>query len=103
MSSQPNENNETIDINPYMDAFQFFSLYKPLSLEYDKIKFKSINNNDSTSFRNSSSLSKYIEEFIDKFKLDNPEIYKKNQDKVFNIFLDDLHSKFKNNENEEND
>ena len=103
MKSKTNDNNEIIDINPYMDAFEFFSLYKPLESEYNKIKNKSINNNDSTSFRNSLSLSKYIEEFIDKFKVDNSEIYKKNPDKVFNFFLDELHSKFKNNENEEND
>ena len=103
MKSKTNDNNEIIDINPYMDAFEFFSLYKPLESEYNKIKNKSINNNDSTSFRNSLSLSKYIEEFIDKFKVHNPDIYNKNPDKVFNIFLDELHSKFKNNENEEND
>ena len=103
MKSKTNDNNEIIDLNPYMDAFEFFCLYQPLTSEYNKIINKSINNNDSTSFKNSLSLSKYIEEFIDKFKVHNPEIYKKNPDKVFNIFLDELHSKFKNNENDEND
>ena len=42
MKSKTNDNNEIIDLNPYMDAFEFFCLYQPLTSEYNKIKNKKV-------------------------------------------------------------
>ena len=86
-----NQINEVKNIEPYLHSFSFFSSNDSLKKKYDEI----YNQNP-----NKIALSDFIEDIKNNDILQN-NILKNNPTKAFDYFLGELHKKFKNEEDNE--
>ena len=86
-----NQINEVKNIEPYLHSFSFFSSNDSLKKKYDEI----YNQNP-----NKIELSDFIEDIKNNDILQN-NILKNNPQKAFDYFLGELHKKFKNEEDNE--
>ena len=86
-----NQINEVNDIEPYLQSFSFFSNNDSL-----KAKYNEIYNQDP----NKMELSNFIDEIKNNDILQNNKL-KNNPQKLFDYFLGELHKKFKNIEDGE--
>ena len=86
-----NQINEVKNIEPYLHSFSFFSSNDSLKKKYDEIYNKN---------PNKIELSDFIEDIKNNDILQN-NILKNNPQKAFDYFLGELHKKFKNEEDNE--
>lgn len=94
---------EQKELSPYFEALNFFAKIKSISDEFPK-NYKENNNNPNLG--DLKSIEKFIASFEenfndDKFKNQN-ELLRKNPQKLFYFFLDELHKIFKRKKDEEN-
>ena len=87
-----NQNYEVNDIIPYLDSFRFFLTIKIMEDTYNKIYSQE---------QNIINLSDYIKEKANNDIL-NEETLKKSPRKAFDYLLDELHKKFKKEDDEQN-
>ena len=108
-----NADNEIIDLNPYIEAFNFFKEDKNLGNKYSEALNKLLQQSNTNSQMFSETLEKYISYYLDKYfkenKNETDEIkYKRkkcrtNPIKIFDYFLDELHKFFNYKKKEENE
>ena len=87
-----NQNYEVNDIIPYLDSFRFFLTIKIMEDTYNKIYSQE---------QNKIYLSDYLNEKANNDIL-NEETLKKSPRKAFDYLLDELHKKFKKEDDEQN-